>query len=238
MRKDNRRNNALRPVKIATDWIKLAKGSVLIEMGDTKVLCTASIDEKIPNFLLGTGQGWITAEYGMLPASTLQRRENSRTRVDGRSQEIQRLIGRSLRAVADLTKLGPRTVWIDCDVLQADGGTRTASITGAYIALELALRHLVQDGLIESVPLNDTVAAVSVGMVNGVSLLDLDYSEDSVAEVDMNVVMTGRGKFVEIQGSAEKATFDGDILKKLLALAEKGIQELTKIQKNILKETL
>jgi ribonuclease PH len=235
MRKDNRPLDALRPVKITTDWIKPAKGSVLIEMGDTKVVCTASVDEKTPNFLVGTGQGWVTAEYGMLPASTLQRRENSRYRADGRSQEIQRLIGRSLRAVTDLTKLGPRTVWLDCDVLQADGGTRTASITGAYIALEIALKKLFQEGLIEALPLVDTVAAVSVGIVNGACLLDLDYSEDSIAEVDMNIVMTGGGRFVEVQGSAEKATFDDSTLNELLSLAKKGIRELTEIQKNTLK---
>lgn len=235
MRRDNRPLDALRPVKITTDWIKPAKGSVLIEMGDTKVVCTASVDEKTPNFLVGTGQGWVTAEYGMLPASTLQRRENSRYRADGRSQEIQRLIGRSLRAVTDLTKLGPRTVWLDCDVLQADGGTRTASITGAYIALEIALKKLSQEGLIEALPLVDTVAAVSVGIVNGACLLDLDYSEDSVAEVDMNIVMTGGGRFVEVQGSAEKATFDDNALNELLSLAKKGIRELTEIQKNTLK---
>lgn len=235
MRKDNRPLDALRPVKISTDWIKPAKGSVLIEMGDTKVVCTASVDEKTPNFLVGSGQGWVTAEYGMLPASTLQRRENSRYRTDGRSQEIQRLIGRSLRAVTDLTKLGPRTIWLDCDVLQADGGTRTASITGAYIALEMALKKLSQEGLIETLPLMDTVAAVSVGVVNGAYLLDLDYSEDSNAEVDMNIVMTGGGRFVEVQGSAEKATFDDNALHELLSLAKKGIQELTKIQKKALK---
>jgi ribonuclease PH len=171
----------------------------------------------------------------MLPASTLQRRENSRYRADGRSQEIQRLIGRSLRAVTDLTKLGPRTVWLDCDVLQADGGTRTASITGAYIALEIALKKLFQEGLIEALPLVDTVAAVSVGIVNGACLLDLDYSEDSIAEVDMNIVMTGGGRFVEVQGSAEKATFDDSTLNELLSLAKKGIRELTEIQKNTLK---
>lgn len=235
MRKDNRPLDALRPVKIITDWIKPAKGSVLIEMGDTKVVCTASVDEKTPNFLVGTGQGWVTAEYGMLPASTLQRRENSRYRADGRSQEIQRLIGRSLRAVTDLTKLGPRTIWLDCDVLQADGGTRTASITGAYIALEIALKKLSQEGLIEALPVVDTVAAVSVGIVNGTCLLDLDYSEDSIAEVDMNIVMTGGGRFVEVQGSAEKATFDDNALNELLSLAKKGIRELTEIQKNALK---
>lgn len=235
MRKDNRPLDALRPVKIITDWIKPAKGSVLIEMGDTKVVCTASVDEKTPNFLVGTGQGWVTAEYGMLPASTLQRRENSRYRADGRSQEIQRLIGRSLRAVTDLTKLGPRTIWLDCDVLQADGGTRTASITGAYIALEIALKKLSQEGLIEALPVVDTVAAVSVGIVNGACLLDLDYSEDSIAEVDMNIVMTGGGRFVEVQGSAEKATFDDNALNELLSLAKKGIRELTEIQKNALK---
>lgn len=236
MRKDNRPHDALRQVKITTDWIKSAKGSVLIEMGDTKVLCNASVDEKTPPFLVGTGQGWVTAEYGMLPASTFQRRENSRYRADGRSQEIQRLIGRSLRAVTDLSKLGPRTIWIDCDVLQADGGTRTASITGAYIALEIALKKLVQENLIEAVPVLDTVAAVSVGIVDGVPMLDLDYSEDSIAEVDMNIVMTGMGKFVEIQGSAERAAFDDQALNELLSLAKKGIQELTELQRSILRD--
>jgi ribonuclease PH len=234
LRSSNRPNNALRPVKIQVDWVKHAKGSALIEMGDTRVLCTASVVEKQRDFLVGTNKGWVTAEYGMLPASTDRRRENSRARQDGRSQEIQRLIGRSLRAVTDLEKLGPRTIFIDCDVLQADGGTRSAAITGSCIALNMALGRLVKEGVLKQSITLDTVAAVSVGIVGGLDLLDLDYSEDRVAEVDMNVVMTGAGKFVEVQGSAEGATFNDNQLHKLLALARKGIEELAGIQRGYL----
>jgi len=230
----NRPDDALRPVNIKKNWINLAKGSALIEMGDTRVLCAASVDEKVPGFLTGSGGGWVTAEYGMLPASTNQRRENSRSKQDGRSQEIQRLIGRSLRAITDLKKLGPRTVWIDCDVLQADGGTRSAAITGACVALRVALDKLAQEGIIPVNPMMDSVAAVSVGIVGGLPLLDLDYSEDSRAEVDMNIVMTGSGGFVEVQGSAEGSTFDNDTLAALLSLARKGIEELTRIQREYL----
>ena len=206
----------------------------MIELGDTRVICTASVEEKVPNFLVGAAQGWVTAEYGMLPASTAQRRENSRTRQDGRSQEIQRLIGRSLRAVTNLKKLGPRTVWIDCDVLQADGGTRSAAITGACIALNMATNRLVEEGVIPANPVADSVAAISVGIVGGAQLLDLDYSEDSRADVDMNIVMTGSGRFVEVQGSAEGATFDNEALATLLALAREGIAALTRIQREYL----
>jgi ribonuclease PH len=232
LRASGRANDALRPISIRKNWIIHAKGSALIEMGDTRVLCTASIEEKVPNFLLGAGQGWVTAEYGMLPASTTQRRENSRGKQDGRSQEIQRLVGRSLRAITDLKKLGPRTVWIDCDVLQADGGTRSAAITGSFIALHTALARLVEEGIIPGIPTTDSVAAVSVGIVSGIPLLDLDYGEDRRADVDMNIVMTGRGaRFVEVQGSAEGATFDSEALTGLLALSARGIDELTRIQR-------
>ncbi len=230
MRSGGREKDALRPVRITRDWIKHAKGSVLIEMGDTRLICTAMVDEKVPGWLAGAEKGWVTAEYGMLPAST-PTRKNSRGKPDGRSQEIKRLIGRSLRAVTDLTRLGQRTVYIDCDVLQADGGTRTAAITGACIALHDTFRRLVEGGFIESSPAIDTVAAISVGIVDGKVLLDLDYPEDSSADVDMNVVMTGSGKFVEVQGTAEGRPFDHDALNEMLATAKKGIDELTKMQR-------
>ncbi|NOX96836.1 MAG: ribonuclease PH [Nitrospirae bacterium] len=239
MRSDGRLLDQMRPVKITENYLKHAEGSVLIEVGDTKVICTASEEDKIPSFLAGTGQGWITAEYGMLPRSSGTRiaRESSRGKVAGRTQEIQRLIGRSLRAVVDLPRLGERTIWIDCDVIQADGGTRTASITGGFLALSLALGRLRKEGKIKDVPLKDFVAATSVGMWKGNPLLDLSYEEDSRAEVDMNVVMTGRGRFVEVQGTAEEKPFSQGEMDKLLFLAKKGIEELIAVQKEIIKRS-
>ncbi len=240
MRKDGRQANVMRPVTITRRYIKRAEGSVLIEVGDTKVICTASIEHRVPPFLRHSNQGWVTAEYGMLPRSTDSRmqREASRGKVNGRTQEIQRLIGRSLRAVVDLQKIGERTIWIDCDVIQADGGTRTASITGGCIALFDALTYMRKNRYIDCMPLKDFVAATSVGIVNGKALLDLNYGEDSKADVDMNVVMTGTGKFVEIQGTAEEEPFDGEQMQQMLDLAKKGIEELVKIQRSYLGETL
>ncbi len=225
-----------RPVNIIPGYTKFAPGSVLIETGDTRVICTASVEDKVPPFLKGTGTGWITAEYSMLPGSTPTRtaREATRGRISGRTSEIQRLIGRSLRAVVDLSALGERTVWIDCDVIQADGGTRTASITGAFVALYLALVKLKNEGIIERIPVTDYVAATSVGIVKGIPLLDLEYGEDSEAEVDMNVVMTGSGKFIEIQGTAEHNPFSCEELDELLRLAKKGISLLIAKQKEVL----
>jgi ribonuclease PH len=219
----------LRPVTITRNFTKHAEGSVFIEMGDTKVLCTASVLEKVPPHKRGSGEGWVTAEYGMLPRSTHTRsdREAARGKQSGRTQEIQRLIGRSLRTIVDLTQLGERTIHIDCDVLQADGGTRTASITGAYVALTDAVNWLIAQGKISASPLTDSVAAISVGIVEGVPLLDLDYIEDSSCDTDMNVVMTGKGGFVEIQGTAEGVPFTDVELNALLGLARAGIAELT-----------
>jgi ribonuclease PH len=226
----------MRPVKITRNYMKHAEGSVLIEMGDTKVICSASIEERVPPFLRNTGKGWITAEYSMLPRSTHTRtsRDSLTGRGSGRAFEIQRLIGRSLRSVTDLSGFGERTIWIDCDVIQADGGTRTASITGAYVALVDAFRKMVKDGWIEKIPINGSVAAISVGKVNGKALLDLNYEEDSRADVDMNVVMTGDGKFVEIQGTAEENVFTKREMDELISIAQKGIKELTRIQKKVL----
>jgi ribonuclease PH len=226
----------MRPVKITRNYMKHAEGSVLIEMGDTKVICSASIEERVPPFLRNTGKGWITAEYSMLPRSTHTRtsRDSLTGRGSGRAFEIQRLIGRSLRSVTDLSGFGERTIWIDCDVIQADGGTRTASITGAYVALVDAFRKMVKDGWIEKIPINGSVAAVSVGKVKGKALLDLNYEEDSRADVDMNVVMTGEGEFVEIQGTAEETVFTKKEMDELISLAQKGIKELTRIQKKVL----
>ena len=228
IRSDGRAPDQLREVKITLDFIKHAEGSCLIEFGDTKVICTASVEEKVPPFLKGTGQGWITAEYSMLPRATAQRtvREAAKGKLTGRTQEIQRLIGRSLRSAVDLTALGEITVWIDCDVIQADGGTRTASITGAFVALYRALEKI---GKLEAV--KNFIAAVSVGIVDGQFLLDLNYAEDSMAEVDMNVVMNDQNLFVEIQGTAEGEPFSREDLNNLLNLAEKGIRELISIQK-------
>jgi len=233
---DGRKPDEMRSLRITRNYIKYAEGSVLIEMGDTKVICTASVEDKPPAFLKGEGKGWITSEYGMLPRSTGVRspREAARGRIGGRTCEIQRLIGRSLRSVVNLTALGERTVWLDCDVIQADGGTRTASITGAFVALVDALHKLKEQGLIERVPVTDFVAAVSVGRVNGEILLDLCYEEDSAAEVDMNVVMTGSGRFVEIQGTGEEASFSRGEMSDMLDLAARGIERLVSCQREAL----
>jgi len=233
MRVDRREPAHMRPVKITTDYLLTAEGSVLIEIGNTRVLCAASVEESVPGFLRGSGKGWVTAEYSMLPRATATRtpREVSKGRSSGRTMEIQRLIGRSLRSIVDLAALGERSVILDCDVLQADGGTRTAAITGAYIAMSSALRQLVKFGALKKLPLTDCVAATSVGIVGGVAMLDLCYQEDSQAEVDMNVVMTGSGRFVELQATAEKSAFDDSQLASLLVLARRGISDLVAIQK-------
>jgi len=238
VRRDGRLPDKMRKVRLLRGYIKHAEGSALIEVGDTRVLCTASVEEKVPPFLKGTGQGWVTAEYSMLPRSTHTRtmREVTKGRPSGRSLEIQRLIGRSLRAVVDLRALGERTIWIDCDVLQADGGTRTASITGAFVALYDALEYLKKTGALRGNPVKDYLAAVSVGIYKGTPVLDLTYQEDSEAEVDMNLVMTGKGEFVEIQGTAEHATFKREELDRMLALGEKGIMELVEFQRRIVGE--
>src|SRR6516162_6910016 len=235
-RSDNRSPEQMRPVNLVPDFIHTAEGSVLIEVGNTRVICTASIEESVPQFMRNTGKGWISSEYAMIPRSTLTRtpREVSKGRQSGRTHEIQRLIGRSLRAVTDLGKLGERTIWIDCDVIQADGGTRTASITGAFGALGLTLEKLVEAGTLPAIPLKDSVAAVSVGIVDGEILLDLCYEEDSRADVDMNFVMTGSGKMVEVQATAEHRVFDDVQLSKMLALARKGVQELIGKQQTVL----
>ncbi len=226
----------MRPVNIVPGFISTAEGSVLIEVGNTRVICTASVEEAVPAFQRGSGRGWVSAEYGMLPRSTLTRspRESSRGRVGGRTHEIQRLIGRSLRAVTDLQRLGERTIFLDCDVIQADGGTRTASITGAFVALGLALEKLVESGTLASVPLRDFVAAVSVGIVDGEPLLDLCYEEDSRADVDMNFVMTAVHKFVEVQATAEHQVFDEDQFMAMIDLARKGLQSLLAKQQFVL----
>ena len=236
-RSDNRTPDQMRPVNIVPDYIKTAEGSVLIEMGNTRVICTASVEESVPTFLRNTGKGWVTAEYGMLPRSTLTRspRESARGRIGGRTHEIQRLIGRSLRAVTDLQRLGERSIFLDCDVIQADGGTRTASITGAFVALGLALEKLVEAGTLTSVPLKDLVAAVSVGIVDGEPLLDLCYEEDSRADVDMNFVMTAGNKFVEVQATAEHQVFDDKQLENMIALARHGLRSLLAKQQSVLK---
>jgi ribonuclease PH len=222
----------MRPVTIEPGFVRTADGSALISIGETRVICTASVDEEVPRWMRGRGTGWVTAEYAMLPASTGERkqRDSKRGRPDGRSIEIQRLIGRALRVVVDFEALGERAVWIDCDVLQADGGTRCASITGAYVALSLALSRLVEAGELKALPFTDTVAAISVGVVSGRALCDLDYSEDSRAEVDANVVMTGDGGLVEVQATAEQTPLSRASLDELLALAEGGIAELRSIQ--------
>jgi len=238
MRANNRNFNELRPFKIIPNCNEFAEGSAYIEMGKTKIITTASVEEKVPPFLKGSGTGWITAEYSMLPRATEKRtlRESVTGRVSGRTHEIQRLIGRSLRAVVDLDIIGERTIFVDCDVLQADGGTRTASITASCVALALALKKLYDKGMIEKMPLRNLVAAVSVGIINGEKMLDLDFNEDSQAEVDMNVVLTDDGKIIEVQATAEKKPFSREELKELLDLAEKGIKELIKAQKEILKQ--
>jgi ribonuclease PH len=237
-RSDGRKPWALRPVKITRNYLKHAEGSVLIEMGETKVICSASVEERVPPFLRNTGKGWVTAEYSMLPRSTHTRssRESATGRASGRTFEIQRLIGRSLRSVVDLAGFGERSIWLDCDVIQADGGTRTASITGAYVALADAFQRMVGNGMIEKTAMKDSVAAVSIGKVEERILLDLNYEEESRAEVDMNVVMTGRGGFVEIQGTAEGSVFSKQEMDELIRVAQKGIRELTRIQKRALDE--
>lgn len=231
-----RSDNQLRNIEIIRNYTKHAEGSVLVKFGDTHVLCTASVEEKIPDFLKGQGQGWVTAEYGMLPRSTGSRmaREATKGKQSGRTQEIQRLIGRSLRAVIDLEKLGERTIHFDCDVIQADGGTRTASITGAYVAMHDAITYLLKNNLITESPLTNAVAAISVGVYKGTPVLDLDYIEDSDCDTDMNVVMTGSGGFVEIQGTAEGYPFDRDAMNAMIDLAAHGIQQLLTLQKQIL----
>jgi ribonuclease PH len=235
---DGRAYNQLRPVRIIPGYQEFAEGSALIELGKTRVLCSVTVEDKIPRFLKGKGTGWITAEYSMLPRSTLTRspREAVQGRVTGRSHEIQRLIGRSLRAITDLSCLGERTLTVDCDTIQADGGTRTAAITGAYVALAQAARFLIKSQAINSWPLKAAVAATSVGIVNGEALLDLCYEEDSQAEVDFNVVMTSRGEFVEIQGTAEARPFNRLVAEQLLNLAQDGIKQLLDIQKSILED--
>ena len=237
-RSDNRAPDQMRPVKIEPDFITMAEGSALIELGNTRVICTASVDEGVPSFLRNTGKGWITGEYGMLPRSTLTRtaRDVTKGRASGRTHEIQRLIGRSLRAIADLTQLGERTIWIDCDVIQADGGTRTASITGAFVALGMAVERLMEAGTLSTSPLRDFVAATSVGLVEGTILLDLCYEEDSQAEVDLNFVMTGARKIVEVQATAEQHPFDEAQLKKMMDYAAKGIETLIARQRSILAQ--
>ena len=236
-RNDGRQWDELRTVQITRHYIKHAEGSVLIEIGDTRVICNASVQDGVPPFLKDTGTGWVTAEYAMLPRSTHTRapRESVRGKLGGRTQEIQRLIGRSLRSVTDLTAFGERTILLDCDVIQADGGTRTASITGAYVALADAFGWLKERGEIEEIPITDSVAAVSVGIVDKEMFLDMDYYEDSRAQVDMNLVMTGKGEFVEVQGTAEETPFAKDALDQMIALASKGIRELSTIQKKALQ---
>ncbi|MEA2658419.1 MAG: ribonuclease [Candidatus Binatota bacterium] len=236
MRSDGRKPNQLRPLTITPSYIKTADGSVLIEMGDTRVICTAKLEERVPAFLRNSGKGWITAEYGMLPGSSQQRigRESSRGKVGGRTHEIQRLIGRSLRSIADLKSFGERSVWIDCDVIQADGGTRTASITGAYIALMEAVGVWRERGILSADPVQDAVAAVSIGIVDGKILLDLCYEEDSKADVDMNFVMTGTGKFIEVQGTAESAPFTKKQMERMAEIAHQGIKELLQAQKKVI----
>jgi ribonuclease PH len=231
-RSDSRTPDQLRPVSIHADYISTAEGSVLIEVGNTRVICTASVEESVPSFLRNSSKGWVTAEYGMLPRSTLTRsaRESARGRIGGRTHEIQRLIGRSLRAVTDLEKLGERSIMLDCDVIQADGGTRTAAITGAFVALALALGKLVDAGTLSALPLRDTVTAVSVGIVDGQPLLDLNYEEDSRADVDMNCVMTASGKFVELQATAEHHVYDDAQLQAMIGLARAGIHDLYRKQ--------
>jgi ribonuclease PH len=236
LRTDGRAPDDLRPVRITPDFITHAEGSVLIEAGRTRVIATASVDDGVPSFLKGSGKGWVTGEYGMLPRATEDRtaREATRGRQSGRTLEIQRMIGRTLRAVTDLKALGERTVWIDCDVIQADGGTRTASVTGAFVALALALERMVAAGILRAVPLLDSIAAISVGIVDDELLLDLAYDEDSRAQVDMNVVMTGNGRFVEVQASAEGRPYTNQELQRLLDLAAGGIRKLAETQQDLL----
>ena len=237
MRADGRKPGQLRPVKIIKDYLRYPEGSVLISCGNTKVICAASVVEEVPKFLRNEDRGWVTAEYGMLPRSTHERmdREVSRGRASGRTLEIQRLIGRSLRAAVDMKKLGKRTVQLDCDVIQADGGTRTASVTGAYVALAGAILWLMKKGILKENPLTDTVAGISCGIVNRRKMLDLCYSEDSRADVDMNIIMTGSGRFIEVQGTAEKNPYTKPELDALLKLGSAGIRELTALQKKVIR---
>lgn len=238
MRTNDRKWDEMREIKITRDFLQHPDGSVLIEIGNTRVICTASLEDSVPPFLRNSGRGWLTAEYSMLPMSTPTRniRESVRGRIGGRTHEIQRLIGRSLRAVTDLNSFGERTMYIDCDVIQADGGTRTASITGAFIAMMDAFRKLKEDGIVEKVPVKDFVSAISVGVVNGDILLDLAYEEDSTADVDMNFVMTRGGQFIEVQGTAEQTPFSRDLLDKMVDVATRGILELTEKQIEIFGE--
>ena len=233
MRSDDRAHSSIRNIKVTENFIKYAEGSCLFEIGNTKVICTASVEEGVPVFLKGKGTGWITAEYSMLPRSckTRVQREASKGKLGGRTQEIQRLIGRCMRAVCNMSKLGERTLWMDCDVIQADGGTRCASISGSFIALVMALKKLKRDGVLKNMPVTDYVAAISVGILKGKEVLDLNYEEDAKAEVDMNIVMTGSGKFVEIQGTAEHKAFSRKEMEKMLSLAKKGIDKVVDIQK-------
>jgi len=235
---DNRAFDEKRSVTVTKDYLLHPEGSVLIEMGNTKVICTASVEEKIPPFLKGQNKGWVTAEYSMLPRSTHTRkiRDIAKGKLDGRTSEIQRLIGRSLRSIVDLGKLGERTIWLDCDVIQADGGTRTASITGAYVAMVMAMKKLQEAKLIEEIPVTDHLAAISVGILEDEVILDLCYEEDSTAMIDMNVIMTGSKTIVEVQGTGEERPFTRDEMNKLMDFAEKGIEELVDIQKEILGE--
>lgn len=236
IRKDGRDVDKIRKINITRNYLKYAEGSCLIELGNTRVICSASVDEGVPPFLKNSGNGWVTAEYGMLPRSCQSRIQRGKD--SGRTYEIQRLIGRSLRAVTDMGKMGERTIWVDCDVIQADGGTRTASITGSFIALADAFNKLKKDGLVREIPLKDFVAATSVGIINGDSVLDLAYEEDSRADVDMNVVMVSKGEFIEIQGTAERKTFSKEQMDRLLDLAKKGILELIDIQRDSLRDVL
>jgi ribonuclease PH len=236
IRRDGRAPEDLRPVRLTRQYVRHAEGSVLVEVGDTRVICTASAEDRVPPFLRGAGQGWVTAEYGMLPRATSTRTPREAGRTGGRTHEIQRLVGRSLRAVVELAKLGERTITVDCDVIQADGGTRTAAITGGFLALADCIHQLQAGGRLLQDPLRDAVAATSVGLVAGGPILDLDYSEDSTAEVDMNVVMTGTGRFVEIQGTAEQTPFDLTQLEALLTLAKRGIARLLELQRRILAD--
>lgn len=237
IRQDGRRDNELRKIKVTKDYIEYAEGSCLIEFGNTRVITTASVEEVVPPFLKGKKKGWVTAEYSMIPRSCKSRvpRESSKGKLGGRTHEIQRLIGRSMRTVVNMDKLGERTIWIDCDVIQADGGTRCASITGSFISLVLALAKLKKDGVIAEIPVSDYVAAVSVGMLDGRPVLDLNYDEDSNAEVDMNIIMTGGGRFIEVQGTAEREPFTKNEMEKLLALARGGMEKLIAVQKKALK---
>lgn len=239
-RPEGRKVDELRPVKVTRDYLPHAEGSVFFEIGDTKVICTASLEEKVPIFLRGTGKGWITAEYSMIPRATHTRtiRESTQGRIGGRTHEIQRVIGRSLRSIVDLKMMPDCTLWIDCDVVRADGGTRTAAITGSFIAMYDALKHMIDAGIIKEMPVQDFIAAISVGIVDGEPVLDLCFSEDSSAQVDMNLVMTDSGKIIEIQGTAEEHPFTRAELERMIKLASKGISELTAIQKQTVAQDL